>query len=214
MNSPTPPAATAAGYPPPGISRPGIVGYILGAILLAIGIGGFIAMLWTGLGHLGDNLTQVVVPGTADVDLKVQGLYTVYLEQNSVVHGKIYSSQNVSEMTCELHSKATGAAVPLYQPRLRTNYSLGKRSGRSVLTFTLDHPGTYTFGCKYHDDAQSPEVVMAIGNGISERIIRTVGFSFFFLFGGLVTGIASIAWTYHCRFKYRRQMARMYPIAR
>jgi hypothetical protein len=188
--------------------KPGIGGYIVAAAAVVVGGCGFVWSIWTGVHQIARDLTQVVVPGSADLQLKTAGDYTVYLELHSVVNGKIYAVDSVSGLNCELRSRASGDKIPLYRPATNTNYTANGRSGRSVLSFRIQAPGTYTLGCKYEDGREGPQTVMAVGNGVSTQIWRTLGVSFFFLFGGLVVGLFAFIWTYQNRLKYKRDVAR------
>jgi hypothetical protein len=60
---------------------------------LLIGGGLFFYMLFHGIMHVTDSLTQVVAPGKAELDLQ-PGRYSVFLEEQSTLNGKIYSTSN------------------------------------------------------------------------------------------------------------------------
>jgi hypothetical protein len=78
----------------------------MGVLLLLIG-GGFSACtLFQGIMHVTDSLTQVVVPGRAELNLQ-QGLNDdVFLEQQSVGSGKVYSTTQSSIVGSECRVKS------------------------------------------------------------------------------------------------------------
>jgi hypothetical protein len=194
-------------------AKPSIGGYIVAAAFLVAGGCGFITSLWNGLHHLTDDLVQVVVPGSTDIRLVRPGRYTVYHESQSVFGGKIYSTtESVAGLTCKLHAKDSGELVPLFSPGMSTTYKIGGRSGRSVLAFTIAHPGEYSFSCDYGEGQTGPETVLAIGDKVQVRVLRTIGYSFVSLFVGLIIGLALFIWTYRQRLKFERALRQGYPI--
>jgi hypothetical protein len=73
----------------------------VGVFFALSGVGLFAYFLLTGIMHLTDSLTQVVVPGRADLRLTQPGRYTIFLEKNSVVNGRIYLvSESVDGLEC------------------------------------------------------------------------------------------------------------------
>jgi hypothetical protein len=153
------------------------------------GIGLFTYTLLHGITHVTDSLTQIVVPGRAEVHLE-RGWYTVFLEEESVVNGKIYSAtQSVSGLACRVSSIQSGLAVGIRKSSSNTTYSVGGRSGRSVLEFPIQQDGSYTFACDYGENAKGPEVVVAVGSGVGEAISRTVLGGLGAIFGGGGAGL-------------------------
>jgi hypothetical protein len=129
-----------------------------------------------------------------------------------VVGGKVYSTtESVEGLSCKLHAKESGEPVPLHSPGMSTTYRVGGRSGRSVLTFTIEHPGTYSFSCNYEEGRAGPETVLAVGNGVQSRLLRTLGLSFFSIFAGLIIGLTLFILTYQRRLKFKREAARGFP---
>jgi hypothetical protein len=61
---------------------------------LLVGIGLFAYFLWNGLKSVTASLTQVVVPGRVELNVMSLASYTIFLEQPSMVNGKIYSSSD------------------------------------------------------------------------------------------------------------------------
>ena len=132
-------------------------------------------------------LTQVVVPGSADLTLSRTGAYAVYYEYRSVVDGVEYvRSETPPAVECSLTLKATGRQVPVVPDFVETNrYSAGmgkgrgKRTGVLIMSTTIDDPGNYTFSCRYSDGREQPEIVLAVGQNILWEDIgilaRTVG---------------------------------------
>jgi hypothetical protein len=117
--------------------------YALAAILRAGGAGYFGYALWQGISHVSDGLVQVVVPGEAELRLRRDRLYTVFLELQSVVNGKIYSADAVNGLECKVKLIADEAAIPMRRTLTSTSYELSGRSGRSVLEFRIPADGSY-----------------------------------------------------------------------
>jgi hypothetical protein len=147
-----------------------------------------------------DNLTQVVVPGSADIVFTDKGAYAVYYEYRSIVDGVTYrSSETPPALTCTLTSNSTGAEVETTPDYVKTNtYSTQRRERVGVLiqSITIKEPGTYTFSCSYADDNSHPEIVLAVGpNHVWEffRIAAKCGVPFFIgllvIFGSILIAI-------------------------
>jgi hypothetical protein len=102
----------------------------------------------------------------------------VFLEDQSVVHGKIYSTPGpVAGLECRVVSIPTGNAVSVAPSSMSTSYDVGGRRGHSVLEFTIRENGNYEFACGYGGNSPGPEAVVAVGSGVGEGIFRTVGVS-------------------------------------
>jgi hypothetical protein len=178
-----------------------------GIILILVGAGLFVFFLLTGILHLTDSLTQVVVPGKAELDLKTPGKYTIFLEEQSVVNGRIYSTtESVNGLTCTVVDQPGMQKLALRKPSMSTTYSVNSRAGRSVLEFDIPQEGKYELSCGYPEDTKGPETVLAVGSGVGERIMQTVGRSLVAIFGGGVTGLVIILLVYSMRDKEKKRL--------
>ena len=120
----------------------------IGVALALAGNGLFAYFLVHGIFHLTDSLTQVVVPGDAELSLSTPATYTIFLEEQSVVDGRIYSTmQSIAGLNCSVTMLPGSQQIPLERPAISTTYSEGGRSGRSVLEFPVKVPGQYKLVC-------------------------------------------------------------------
>jgi hypothetical protein len=176
-----------------------------GPALLAIASGAlFIFLLFDGLSHTTDNLVRVVVPGSSDPFLQKCGDYTVFLEEQSSVGGKIYSTtQPITGLSCKLSAKDSHDEITFHHPGTSTNYAIGGRSGKSVLAFHIEKPGMYLFACGYGEN-KGPETVVAVGSGVAQRIFRTILLSMLSLFGGGGATIVLLALILNKHLKWQR----------
>lgn len=156
-----------------------------GAPLFLIGGGFFAYTTFHGLMHVTDSLIQIVVPGRAELSLKGGDTYTVFLEEQSVMNGKIYStSQSIEGLECRVTSQQNGTSIGIGQPSTNTSYEVNGRSGHSVLEFRTPKDGKYLFACDYGENSKGPDVVVAVGTGVGGAISRTVLEGLAAFFGG------------------------------
>ena len=187
--------------------RPSLWHCLWGVLLILIGGGFFARTLFHGIMHVTDSLTEVVVPGTQQLNL-VPGRYTVFLEEESVVNGKVYSTTgSIAGLSCRVQSVSSGAAIPIGPAQANVNYSVSGRSGRSVLEFSIARQGQYAFACDYGENAKGPDVVVAVGSGVGEAIARTVGGSIASMFGGGIAGVLVILFVVLRRERAKRRQA-------
>jgi hypothetical protein len=165
---------------------------VLGGIVMLAGAGLFAYVLLHGISHVTDGLTQIVAPGEKDLTLMPKQKYTIFLETKSVVDGRIYSTQSVSGLNCTVTSQTSGTTINTYRPGTNTTYSVGGRHGSSVLEFFTEKAGVYRVACAYGAGVHGPQVVVAVGSGVSGRIYSTIIESFASIFGGFILGGAII----------------------
>lgn len=133
-----------------------------------------------------DNLTQVVVPGAAEITFDKSGAYAVYHEYRSVVDGRTYiGSPSPPDLACRLVAVTTGHEIAVVPDHVQTNAYATQgqaRVGRLMGSITLDEPGTYTFSCHYASGRSQPAVVLAVGPnffweflGIAARVVAAIG---------------------------------------
>ena len=164
---------------------------LLGLPLCLAGFGGFGYILFHNIMHITDSLVQVVAPGHADLWLKQNTTYTVFLERQSLVNGKIYSvDESISGLMCVASSPTGDVHIPLSRPSFFTSYDVNGRSGRSILQFQTVQSGSYRFSCEYAEGSNGPEVVLAVGAGVGQAMLSTAIKSLSFLAGGM--GLAGI----------------------
>jgi len=164
-------------------TKPSGLYYGLAALALALGCLLATAILYPGTrglpasiaeAHDLSRLTQVVVPGSADLTLSRTGAYAVYYEYHSVVDGVEHiGSEKPPTLECSLTLKSTAREIPVVPDFVETNrYSArmgkgkGKRAGVLIMSTTIDDPGNYTFSCRYPDGREQPEIVLAVGQNI------------------------------------------------
>ena len=166
----------------------------IGVALALAGVGLFTYFLVHGLFHLTDSLTQVVVPGQAELSLKAPATYTIFLEEQSVVDGRIYSTtESVDGLKCTVTSQSDSRQIPLRQPGMSITYNVNGRSGRSVFAFPVKVAGRYELFCNYPQDTKGPQTVIAVGSGVGEKLTQTVLWSLISMFCGMGSGGLVIA---------------------
>jgi hypothetical protein len=113
------------------------------------------------------SLTQVVVPGSADISFPQKGAYAVYYEYHSVIDGVSYAREEYPPMMrCQLISRATGESVKLESTQVKGNIYATQNPHRAAVMYrqiSIDQPGIYTFSCQYTNGETIPKSVMAVG---------------------------------------------------
>lgn len=120
------------------------------------------------------NLTQVVVPGSADIAFPKAGAYAVYYEYRSSVDGVRYDGYGrLPSMDCTLTSQATGEEIALVRSYIEGHkYETQERSGVHLESISIDQPGVYRFSCQYADGRAHPRIVMAVGPNIALEFLN------------------------------------------
>jgi uncharacterized RDD family membrane protein YckC len=180
----------------------------IGVAVIVAGLSLFLYTLIRGISHVTDDLTQIVVPGEKDLTLMPHLNYTIFLEAESVVDGRIYSTkESVSGLTCAVKSEASGNKINMRRSTMSTTYSVGGREGRSVLEFVTEEAGAYHIACDYEEGSHGPQVVLAVGSGVGERIFSAVTKSLASFFGGSILGLAIIVTVFTLRERAKREFA-------
>jgi len=192
--------------------RPSLWHCLWGVLFFLIGGGVFAYTMFHGLMHVTDSLTQVVVPGRAELNLK-PGQYSVFLEEQSTVNGKIYSTtQSIDGLACRVSSMQTGTSIAIEKPSMNTTYSVNGRSGHSVLEFPIQQDGRYAFACDYGESSKGPEVVVAVGTGVGGAISRTVIGGLGAFFGGGGAGMIVVVVVVVRREREKKRLRQLGPL--
>lgn len=167
--------------------KPGRWYYLLAALVLCAGVAVFVFVLLRGIGGITDKLTQMEAPGTSEMNFTETGTYTIFYEPETVFDGKVYSTGgNLRGLWCNVVSKETGTPAPIGQPTARTTYTVGNRSGVSLLQFEIDRPGRYQVSAIYRDNPEGQRVILAIGHGVARTITTTVIIGLAVMFGTVI----------------------------
>ena len=117
-----------------------------------------------------DNLTQVIIPGSAEVYFPKVGGYAVYYEYHSVIDGEKYiRGKYPPNINCQLTSKANGkdtTLVPDYVDGNMYATQNQERVGVLIKSIIIKEPGIYKFSCHYPGGRTDPQIVLAVGPNI------------------------------------------------
>ena len=178
--------------------KKGIFLIILGILVGAVGVLGFMYFIFAGLIGMRDNMTQYIMPGSHEVVLQ-PGSYTIFHEYRTVVNGVVYNNaQMPSSLSCQLVEDGTGKPVQLLTSG-GGSYQFGSRYGSSLMSFEVAHPGKYVLSATYASGGGSA-VILTIGKGLKHFAFSTLIPSLASIFGGcgiggilLVIGIILLA---------------------
>ncbi len=181
--------------------QPGIWYYGLAVLIIVLGFAAFAGSIYSGITDAESGLLQMVAPGGADLNLSEPGEYIIFYENNSYMNGKFYStSEQISGLEIHVREKATGLDLATYPAKSSFTYSLGSRSGRSIMAFTTPRAGIYQVNASYSGRA-GPRIVLAIGKGIVEGIFSSIMISLAALFGSIAIAAVITFVTYSRRKK-------------
>ena len=141
------------------------------------------------------NLTQVVVPGSADIAFPKAGAYAVYHEYRSSVEGVRYDGYSRRpSMDCSLTSQATGDEIALDLNYIEGHkYETPDRAGVHLESIRIDQPGVYRFSCQYADGRTGPRMVMAVGPNIALEFLNVAAKPVAAILGGGLAFVCTCA---------------------
>ena len=179
--------------------QPGIGYYGLAVLIIVLGFAAFAGSIYSGITDAERGLLQMVAPGGANLFLKEPGEYTIFYENNSYLDGKFYSTgEQMSGLEILVKERSTGIDLATYPAKSSFTYSLGNRSGRSIMAFTTPRAGIYQVNASYSGRA-GPRIVLAIGKGIVEGIFSSIMISMAALFGSIAIAAVITFVTYRRR---------------
>jgi hypothetical protein len=167
--------------------------FVVAGVIALTGFAGALFYLMPRLGAAETQMMRVVVPGSTVLTLDKPGPYTIYHEKKSTVDGQYYASDTVSGLRVALASEATGSAVKLAEPTTDASYSIGNRSGTSILVFTIDQPGRYRLTASLASGRGEPKAVLAVAQGLFGAILGVIFGTIAIAFIGLGVAGALVA---------------------
>lgn len=197
MTSPT------AGSPSDGRIRPAGWWFIVGALMIVVGLGAPITMItFWGLSIAGEmeeleevQVVEIDVPGQADFQLSKTGDYNIFYNFNIDVAGRPYRTDpQLPGLTGVLSDRETGERV-LLKPAISRSRTDLRRGGRAfddsralIWEFHADRGGTFTIDVAYPDGTEGPgRIVLVVERQVGEMAMSKVSsMCFVFPLAGLV----------------------------
>lgn len=174
--------------------------YGLAVLVLMAGLAFFAWSLFSGITGIAGGLAHFEAPGTADLNLQESGSYTIFYESDSYINGSFRSTgENIPSLLIEIIELSTGTKVVTHPPTGSFTYNIGGRSGRAILAFLVNRPGTYRISASYPQGSKEPRIVLAAGHGFMEDIFSTVLTSMAAFFGSIVIAAATVIVIYKKR---------------
>ena len=178
---------------------PGLWYYALAVLVVISGFAAFAGLLYYGISGSVSGLMQIVAPGKAELNLSESGEYTIFYENNSYFDGEVYSTgERIYGLEVRVKEKATGRELSVYATKGSYSYSLGSRSGRSILAFRTERAGVYQINSSY-SGSSGPKVILAVGRGMAEELLFNIALSAAALFGSILLAAAIVYLTYSRR---------------
>lgn len=180
---------------------PPIWHYGISLLIIVLGFAAFAGLIYSGIADMQSDLVQILVPSDEKLNWEKPGEYTVFYENNSMVNGKYYSTaEEYPDLHLSVMEISTGEYLRVYPAKESLTYSMGGRSGRSIMAFDVVRPGAYEVKTTYSGSTGS-EIVLAIGTGIKEGLFSTVLLSFAVILGSIVLAAVIAYSTYRKREK-------------
>jgi len=173
----------------------------LAILIIVVGFSIFAWVLYSSFSDMDSRLSQLVVPGSSDLDLKESGEYTIFYENQTYINGKLYSTgAQIPGLQIRISEKATASELSTYPTPGGFTYSFGGRTGRSIMAFQVERPGIYQINATY-PSGEGPKVVLAVGRGFAEGIFSSVVIALAALFGSIAMAAVVVFVTYTKRKK-------------
>jgi len=167
---------------------------IVSILIFSFGIGFFIFFLMQKIKDLTEDMVRIPMPESVRVTLEKQGTYTVFYEYKSIYDGKkIYSMTSSSNLELEIKEKETGKDIQLRRPTTNKRYSFQNRAGYGIYDFNIQKPGEYIFSGKLVS-GKDERVILAIGHGFTEKIMKIVISGLVVMFITIILGIATLVY--------------------
>ncbi len=181
--------------------QPSVWYYGLAVLIIILGFVAFAEYLFAGVSSTESGLMQLTAPGSAELNLKVPGEYTIFYESQSYFNGSVYNTggQMPGGLKIIVSEKASGETLATYTAT-GTTYSMGGRSGQSITAFKVERPGIYWINTSY-PKVPGPEVVLAVGIGFVEGIFHLITVAMLLLFGSIAIAAVITFVTYTRRKK-------------
>ena len=166
--------------------KPSGIWFLIGSLLIAVGIAGFITLLVVGLQRTSkavDNFARFVVPkeGTvAKIRVDQPGTYTLYYEFQSKVDGVTYKAAQDVPADLKIVAKTdAGDELPVTPASNEVNFSFSGTAGHSVSSVRIPARGSFSVQVP-GGNANAPYVV-SMGKGVLGRLAG-------YVLGGLAIG--------------------------
>jgi len=145
---------------------PSKAGYLVGAVVIAVGVVG--AVLWGIFGWMSftdtiGNLERVTANGQGEVDLAGAGGYVIYYEGPGADSGEVPAGR------VSLAPAGSDEPVTLETYDSELSYNDGDHAGYAILTFDIDTPGTYVVDSESDGDGE-----LAIGRSVGGKLVVTI----------------------------------------
>jgi hypothetical protein len=167
-------------------SLPGVWRYVLGGVIVAAGVVGFVVFLVTRISGFSQGLVRVVVPGTQEISLEA-GSYTIYWESSGF--------GGWPGVGVTITSKSTATPVGLSRTWVNSNYSIGGKRGVSMYSAEIPATGTYVVDGAYPPGKSGGDVTLAMGRSSILGIVLTVFGCIAILGGSIAIGVGLIVTT-------------------
>lgn len=165
--------------------------FVLAGVIAVAGFAAAGFRVVSGIGGIESRLMQVVMPGSAVLNLSEPGTYTIYYEHKSVVDGRVHVGTGLGDL--RLSMRGPGGEVQLVPNSGGATYTFGSREGRSIYSFAATAPGEYRITGTWPDGRGERKVVLGVESGLIGGMARMVGGAIGMAFGGLaIAGILVI----------------------
>ena len=139
--------------------------YVVAAAIFFAAIGGAAWIAISSIGGMGAGLFQVVVPGSADLELEAAGTYSILQ-----VPARDGTSADISGLRITVHA-ANGTPVTV-RSIAGANDTFGAGTNRSVLMCDIEAPGVYRFTAAYDNGRREPRAVLAVSGSLMGGMLQ------------------------------------------
>jgi hypothetical protein len=187
--------------------RPGRVWYIVAGLVHVVFVALLIFFVLGAINNAKDSIiTRVTAPGTANIDIDKAGKYAIYIEYNSVLNGKVYHTEDISDMYFMLTNKKTGEQIDLDNSAMNESYSANGRSGERIFDFEINEPGVYVLETEY-DSEKGEDAVLAIGHPFVLQLVMQIFLAIGSLFLAIIVPVVIFIITLIKRGKSKKMAA-------